>query len=91
MKQTFGSDDIFMNNTEPSINNDTLYYIEEIRSQCYKAFFSRKLLNIGKRAFVAGKPFQPSLLFVGKTRSLAKSGTSERFFTRVGYSLTNKY
>ncbi len=38
--------------------------------------------------FVHGKPFQPSVLFVGKARSLPQSGASERFFDRVGSSFT---
>jgi hypothetical protein len=39
--------------------------------QCYKTFYSRKLgLFILSRAFVPGQPFQPSLMFVGKSRSL---------------------
>ncbi len=40
--------------------------------------------------FVPGKPFQPSLVFVGKARSLPKSGALERSFTRVGSGLTHK-
>ncbi len=36
------------------------------------------------RAFVPDKPFQPSLMFVDKDRSLPKSGAPERCLTRVG-------
>jgi hypothetical protein len=41
--------------------------------------------------FVLDKPFHPSLMFVGEARSLPKSGAPERFFTRVGSSLTRKH
>ncbi len=40
--------------------------------------------------FVPGKPFQPSLMFVGEARSLPWSGAPERSFTRVGSGLTRK-
>ncbi len=36
------------------------------------------------RAFVPGKPFQPSLMFVDKSRSLPSSAAPERCFSRVG-------
>jgi hypothetical protein len=39
--------------------------------------------------FVHGQPFQPSLLFVGKTRNLPYSGAPERFFNRVGSFFTS--
>jgi hypothetical protein len=38
-----------------------------------------------------GKPFQPSLMFVGKARSQPKSGAPERYFTRAGSSLACKH
>jgi hypothetical protein len=41
--------------------------------------------------FAPGKPFQPSLLFAGKTRSLPLSEEPERRFTWVGYCLTCKH
>jgi hypothetical protein len=41
--------------------------------------------------FVPGKPFQPSLLFVSKARSLPQSGASERYFNGVGTCFTNKH
>ncbi len=40
--------------------------------------------------FVSGKPFQPSLEFVGKARSLSQSGAPERLLNRVGSGLTHK-
>ena len=40
--------------------------------------------------FVPGKPFQPSLMFVVKARSLPLSGTPERHFTWLGSGLTHK-
>jgi hypothetical protein len=43
------------------------------------------------RVFVAGKPFQPSLVFVGKARSLPYRGASERLINRVGSCFTNKH
>jgi hypothetical protein len=33
------------------------------------------------RVFVPGKPFQPSLMFVGKGRSLPQSGAPKSYFT----------
>ncbi len=36
---------------------------------------------------VPGKPFQPSLMFVGEARSLPKIGASERCFIHVGTAL----
>ncbi len=33
--------------------------------------------------FVPGKPFQPSLVFVGEARSLPFSGAPERYFTSL--------
>ncbi len=41
--------------------------------------------------FLGGRPFQSSLMFVGKTRSLPSNGASEKCFTRVGYGLTHKH
>ncbi len=35
--------------------------------------------------FVPGKPFQLSLMFVGKARSLTFSGARERCFTQEGW------
>ncbi len=43
------------------------------------------------RAFNPGKPFQPSLMFVGVARSLPYIGTPERFFDRAVSCFTNKY
>jgi hypothetical protein len=39
--------------------------------------------------FVPDRPFQSSLLFLGKARRLLESGALERFFTRVGPGLTH--
>ncbi len=41
--------------------------------------------------FVPGKPFQHSLMFLGKARSLPTSGASERCFIHLGYSFTSKH
>ncbi len=41
--------------------------------------------------FVLGKPFQPTLMFLGKATSLPLSGTSWRCFTREGSGLTRKH
>jgi len=40
------------------------------------------------RVFVLGRPFHPSLMLVGKVRSLPMSGAPQRCFTRVGFGLT---
>jgi hypothetical protein len=40
--------------------------------------------------FVPPKPFQPSLMFVGKARSLLYSGAPVSGFAQVGYSLNRK-
>ncbi len=42
------------------------------------------------RALVPGKPFQPSLMFVGNARRPPQSGAPERCFTQVGSGLTCK-
>jgi hypothetical protein len=47
--------------------------------------------SLKARGFVPGKPFQPSLIFVVKARSLPKSGAPERQFTWVGSGLTRKH
>jgi hypothetical protein len=39
---------------------------------------------------LCGKPFQPSLMFVGEARSLPQSGAPENCFTQVGSSLICK-
>ncbi len=36
-------------------------------------------------------PFMTSLMFVGKARSLPKSGETDRFVTQVTSGLTNKH
>jgi len=41
--------------------------------------------------FVPGKPFQPSLMLVGKAMSLPQSGAAVRGFTWVGTVLTRKH
>jgi hypothetical protein len=38
-----------------------------------------------------GNPFQPSLMLVGKARSLPQNGAPERCFTQIGSGLTRKY
>ena len=43
------------------------------------------------RAFVPGKPFQPSPMFVSEARSLPRSGACEMCFTGVGSGLTCKH
>jgi hypothetical protein len=43
------------------------------------------------RAFVPGRPFQPSLMSAGKARRLLKRGATERFSTRVGSGLISKH
>ncbi len=41
--------------------------------------------------FVHGKPLRPSLMFVGKARSLPLSRELERSFSQVGSGLTHKH
>jgi hypothetical protein len=41
--------------------------------------------------FDDGKPFQPSLMYVGKPKSLLYSGAPGRYFTRVGCGLTRNH
>ncbi len=48
--------------------------------------FAAVIYVINKLVFLAGKPFQPGLMFVGKAQSLPIRGASERCFTRVGSS-----
>ncbi len=43
------------------------------------------------RMSVHGKPFQPSLLFVGKARSLLYGVAPKKCFTQVGSGLTHKH
>jgi hypothetical protein len=43
------------------------------------------------RVFVPVKPFQTSLLFVGKARNLSLSRAHEGFFNRVGSCFTNNH
>jgi hypothetical protein len=40
---------------------------------------------------VSGKPFQPSLMFVGEARSIPQRGAPEKFFTQVSSGLTSKH
>ncbi len=59
--------------------------------RCYKTFFLRNLrIFVINWVFVHCKPLQPSLLFVGKARSLPYCGASEWFFNRVGSCFTNR-
>ncbi len=55
--------------------------------QRYKTFYVH---NLRIHNFVPAKPFQPSLMFVGKAKSLPYSLASESCFTWVGSSLTRK-
>jgi hypothetical protein len=57
-------------------------------AQPCKTFFVRNLRII---VFVPCKYYQPSLMFVSKTRSLPQSGASECCFIRVGSGLTCKH
>ncbi len=59
--------------------------------QYYKTFQSHNLrIFVISQSFVLGKPFQPSLMFVGEARSLPQGGAPERCFTRVRSGLTCK-
>ncbi len=62
------------------------------RGQCYKTFYGRKLrIFVKAGAFAPGKPFQSSLLFADRVRSLPLSGAPERCFTQLGSFLTCKH
>jgi hypothetical protein len=41
--------------------------------------------------FVPSRPYQPSLMFVGKAKNLTQTGAPERYFTQVGAGLTHKH
>ncbi len=45
-----------------------VYVVVETWGKYYKTFYGRKL-QIFIVGFVPGKPFQPSLMFAGKTRA----------------------
>jgi hypothetical protein len=42
-------------------------------------------------SFAPGKPFQPSVMFVGEGKSLSLSGAPESYFNPIGFSLTCKH
>jgi hypothetical protein len=57
-----------------------------------KTFYGRNLIILLSYISVfRGRPFQFSLTFVGKARSLPWSGAPERCFTKVGAGLTRKH
>ena len=58
----------------------------------YKTFYGHDLrIFVLSMCVLPGKPFQPSLLFMGEARGLPYSGAPERYFTRVGPGLTGKH
>ncbi len=64
----------------------------ETRGQCYKTRYVCKLrILVISQSVCPWQPFQTSLLFVGKARSLSQSVTYERFLNRVGSCFTNKH
>ncbi len=61
----------WVQNIEKRWNDKINFYLRDICGQCYKTFYGRKLrLFIISKSVVPGKPFQPSLIFVGKDRGL---------------------
>jgi hypothetical protein len=60
----------------------------------YRAQCCKKIIAViceclkSARVFDSGMPFQPSLMFMCKTRSLPYKRAPERCFTRVGLRLT---
>jgi hypothetical protein len=61
-------------------------------AQFYKTFYGRNLIIFLTYISVfRGRPFQFSLIFVGKARSLPWSRAPERCSTRVGSGLTRKH
>jgi hypothetical protein len=55
-----------------------------------KLFFFRNL-PFTYTVFVPSKPFQSSLIFLGKARGIPLSGATGRYFTPVGSSLKFKH
>ncbi len=47
----------------------TAVNVLQYRAQCYETFYVYDL-RVKARVFIPGKPFQPSLMFVGKAKSL---------------------
>ncbi len=55
----------------PGTRLELIQLEKDLWGQCYKKFYGHKLrLSYYARTFVPGKPFQPSLMFVGKARTL---------------------
>ncbi len=61
-----------------------------IRTQSYKTFFLSVVyeFSLAARVFVPGRPFQPSIVMVGKERSLPSCAAPETFFTWLSRSLS---
>ncbi len=60
--------------------------------ECYKTFHvCNFLMFVISQSVCTGRPFQLSLMFVGKARSLGYSGAPERYFTWVGSSLFKNF
>jgi hypothetical protein len=60
-----------------------LVLIVHFRGLYHKIYYGRKL----RISVISFKPFQPSLVFVDKARSLPYSGAPERCFTWVGLGM----
>ncbi len=65
--------------TDSAEHNNTIHkalitfvksFIVQVKGQYYKTFYGHNLQIFVARVFVPVKPFQPSLLFVGKARGL---------------------
>ncbi len=57
-----------------------------------KNFYSHNLgFSSLARVFVPGKPFRPSLMFMGKARDVLQTAAPERCFALVGSGLPNKH
>ncbi len=61
-------------------------------AQCYIIVYNRNLLIfVISQSVGLGRPIQPSLMFVGKAKSLTQSRAPKRCQSRVGSSLTPKH
>ncbi len=64
----------------------------DTRGQCYRTFYGRNLrMFVVSQGVALGRPFQPSIMFADKARSLPKSVVPERCSSVIGCNLTRKH
>ncbi len=79
-----------VNNSKPPKPKKTVN--EESRAQNIKLFYYSHLqMLVISQFFVQSIPFQPSVMFVGKVRSLPYNGAPERYFNWVCSDITQKH